>query len=96
MLVLGTVSHDFYRFLFHGLQASAKRLIQGAHHGFKPVLIIMILPGFMPFDMHDGTCPHSPKRQKPILRCRTYTTSSGILTAFPFFVIPIRKRIRAD
>ena len=96
MLVLGTDSNDFSHFLFHGLQAFAKRPIQGAHHSFNPVLIITILPGFMPFDMHDDACSHSPKSLETGLRCRTYIASSGILTAFPFFVTPIRRRIRTD
>ena len=51
---------------------------------FNRVLIITILPWFIPISTADEQCWSIPKRQKQGLRCRTYWNSSGILTAFPF------------
>ena len=57
--------------------------------GFNQVLIIKILPWFIPINTNDSLCQSIPKRQKPDLCCHVYLNSTRILTCFPFPFIPL-------
>ena len=56
---------------------------------FTQVLVMTTLPCVMLINMSDETCAPLPKRQKYNSRCRTYKSSTGILTCFPFLLVQL-------
>ena len=70
-------------------------LENGCSH-LAPVLNITLLPGPILLNNSDGCCRPNPKCQTSNLRCRTYQSSTRILTCFPFSVTPIRSPIRIN
>ena len=93
MPVLGIDTKDFFLFLFHGLQASTEYHIRDTIPKVNLVLIFTILPRFALVNKNDSSCLSSQKRQQQNLRCRTYFSSKGILTFFPFPIIQLRNRL---
>ena len=96
MPVLGTIDRDLSVFLFHGLQASTKRTIQPAILKFARVLNITLLPRPIFISNHDSGCSSSQKCQKYNLCYHTYSTSTRILTCFPFPNVQIMESVRID
>ena len=84
MPVLGIDTKDFFLFLFHWLQVSTEYHIHDTIPKINLVLIITILPRFVLVNKKDNSCLFNQKRQQQDLRCRTYFSSKGILTFFPF------------
>ena len=78
------ICSDLFMIPFQGFEASAEHPIRNALPGFAPVLAMTALPGPMPIETEDNLSLPSPKCQEHDLRYRTYRTSTGILTGFPF------------
>ena len=78
------ICFNLFMILFHGLKALAEHPIRNASLDFSPVLAMTALPGHMSVKTDDNLSLLSPKCQEHDLRYRTYKTSTGILTGFPF------------
>ena len=84
VLVMGMDTNDLFHFPFHGFQTSAQQCLSTAHLRISVVLIITILPTLVQIIINDSLCTPSSKRRKMNLRCRTYISSTRILTGLPF------------
>ncbi len=81
---------DLFTFHFQSIQASTERFLRTAVLRFNRVLIITILPRFIPINIFDERCQSSPNSQKCDLCCHAYFYSTGILTCFPFWSFDLR------
>ena len=87
---------DFFWFPFHWFKVSTKYCLHSTIPRFNQVLIMTILPWFVLVKITDMLSWSIPKRQKPNLRYRTYKSSNGILTVFPFLITSVTKLVRIN
>ena len=96
MLVLGTVTWNPSRLVFHGLQDSAEQSRRTAIPNFNLILLITRLLRLMLVKRDDDRAQLIPKRHQHELVLPRVSKWYRNINLFPFRAQPIRRALRTD